>query len=194
MLFQMRELPAHHSSDHIRHPVIVAHFLMLIPSGIFSRLGRPFPDLVSSLFTVCQQHSARRSGDDFISVKTDAIIFTKCSCLSSFVSCSHRLSRIFHDNCIVFFTHLLNLIHLTGCSIEVCNDHQFHFWIDLKCFLQRNWIHIPGITLRINKYRNTAFIHHRIDRCGKCHIGTEHSFPFQRAMSNLWLAIQIHSC
>ena len=72
----------------------------------------------------------------------------------------------------------------------MCHNNQFHFRIDLKGFLQRCRIHVPGIIFRIDKYRYTTFIYHGIDSSVKGHIRAEHPVLTQGTPAGFGSAIE----
>ena len=73
------------------------------------------------------------------------------------------------------FANLLNALDIAAEAIQLCADNQLYIRIHLESLFQSHRIHIPGITLCINKNRNTAFINNRIQRSIKGHIAAENT-------------------
>ena len=64
VFIQIRYLSTDDTGNDIRHAVVEADLLMLIPGGRFAALGRPLANLVGIFQTVGQEHAAGGAGDD----------------------------------------------------------------------------------------------------------------------------------
>ena len=129
MFFQMRHLSSDYSCNNITHSIIVADLFMLIPWCCFSGLGRPFSYFFCCFFIICQQHTTRRSGNDFVSVKRNCIILSKSPCLQTFIGCSHGLCCILYNNRSMLFANISQFVYFSRCSIKMCNNYYFYIWI-----------------------------------------------------------------
>ena len=98
--------------------------------------------------------------------------------------------RVLDDQSAVRVRNAAQLVNLSGCPVQVRDDDQPHFRVDLKGFFQRFRIHVPGIGFGVNIDRLSAFIRHRIDSRVKGHVTAEDLLPLQSAVSDLRLAVQ----
>ena len=108
-----------------------------------------------------------------------------------FVCSSQRLSSIFNEYRAMFVTNGTNLIHFSGCTIQMYQHHHLDLRIQLKSLLQGHWIHIPGVALGVDKYRLTTLVHHWVDRSAKSHIRAKHLIT---GLHTRQLHTQVESC
>ena len=112
VFIQIRNLPSNHSSDDITHPVVIANLLVLIPWSSLAALSRPFPNLVSVLFTIRQEQATCRTCDHLITIEADAAIIPEQAGLnratltkfprqsrirSDGIGCAKTLRSVFHN-------------------------------------------------------------------------------------------------
>ena len=70
------------------------------------------------------------------------------------------------------------------------SDYQLDLRVNLKGLLQSNWVHVPGVPLGVDEHGNTALVDHRVQRRIEGHVGTEHTTPFHRAVTDGRLAVE----
>ena len=191
---QEGNLAPDHPGDQVRHAVIVADFLVLIPGRGFPALGGPFPNLVSVLLAVGQEHAARRSGNNLVAVERNAVVVADGAGFNptslQLVLCAQGFRRVLYDQGAVGVRDLSDLVHFPGRTVEVCQHDQFHFRIPPESFLQRVRIHVPGIPFRVDEHGFSVLIGHGVHRGVKRHVRAENPVPGQSALIRLCPAVQ----
>ena len=112
---------------------------MLIPRGGLTALGGPFTNLVCVIDVVCQKHAAGTASDDLVAVERDAIIVAERTGFHplavQLILCSERFGCILDDQGVMRLCDSLNLLDLTGRSVQMCNDDQANIGIEFERFL-----------------------------------------------------------
>ena len=149
---------------------------------------------MSIFCTVCEEHSSCRTCDYLVSVKRNNAVITKKSRLLSLVCCSERFSRILNNKRIMCTAYSLDSVHLSGSSVEMCDNYKFNIGIYLKSSFQSFGIHVPGIFFGIDKYCFSALIGNGIYSSIKCNIRTEYFLSFKCSVSRSWLTVKSFTC
>lgn len=132
----------------------------------------------------------QRSLEDVIPISRQNAGIPKHASLYTFICRPERFCCILHNQRIMRIGDRFDFIHLSGCTVQISNHDEPHIRINLERLLQRHRIHIPGVTLRIDEHRNTAFVVDPIHGCAERHVRTEHTLSFKRSMFNLRLNIE----
>ena len=189
MFFQIWNLTTHNSGNHIAHAVVVTQLLMLIPRSCFPALGWPLAYLLGICLGIGEEHSAGRTGNDLVSIETDAAVIAKAAGFFSFICSTQGFRCILNDHSSVGSCYLLDFINLARSSIQMRYYNHLDIRVYFKRLFQCHRVHIPGVTLGINKNRNTALINHRVHRGIESDIGTENFLIAQRSFSKFRLTI-----
>ena len=173
VLLQIRQLAADDARNDIRHAVIVARLLVLIPCGGFTRLRGPFPRLLGGGLVVGQQHAARRARDDLIAVEGNGVVSAERACLATFVGGTEALGGVLYQDGMVFFADGENLVEARRCAVEVRQNDDLRLRMELEGLFERDGIHVPRLALRVDEDRRGLFIDDRIDGRREGHVGAE---------------------
>ncbi len=85
----------------------------------------------------------------------------------------------------------LDLFHLAGCAVEVCNDDEFCVRIDLEGLFEGFRAHIPGVALGVDEDSLAVLVGDRVDAGVKCAVRAEHAVALEGAFIGACLAIEL---
>ena len=194
VIFEIVILTSDHTCNYVAHTVIISDFFVLIPRGIFTRLGGPFTGFICRFKIIGQKASARGSGDYLISVIADCRIISERTALLSVDGCSHCFCGIFDQKRSVSFTDFFYNIYASRESVQLGIDNKLYVRIHLKRFFKCVGIHIPRLCFGVNENGNTSLIYNGIQRSGERHIRTKYAFSLQSAVTDRGLSVKNLTC
>lgn len=173
VFIQMGVLSPDYSGNDIAHAVVVAQFFVLVPGCIFPGLGGPFAHFVCCGQVFGEEHAAGGASDDFIAIEADDIVIAETSGGFAFIGGAQRFCGIFDKDGVVFVTDGFDVVDFCRDTVEMGNDDNFDFWINLESLFQGDGVHVPGVVLGINKDGLSPFIDDGVDGGGEGHVGAE---------------------
>lgn len=191
VLLEVRDLAADDAGDDVRHAVVVADFLMLVPRGRLAGLGAPFADLFRVLLAVREEHAARAARDDLVAVEADAVPAAKRTGLLAFVRGAEGLRRVLEDHGAVALTDGAELVDLARRAVEVRDDDDLDLRIEREGFFEGHRVHVPRVGLRVDEDGLAVLVGDRVDRRVKRHVRAEHAMPLHSALADPWLAVEV---
>ena len=93
--------------------------------------------------------------------------------MNALIGGTQRLGGIFNKNSSVCIANGPKLIDLTGRTVKMCRHNDLSSRVQLKCLLQGNGVHVPGIALSIDKYRDATLIYNWVHRSVERHIAAK---------------------
>ena len=174
VLLQIRNLAADDARDDVRHAVVVAWLLVLIPRRGVAGLRGPFPRLFGGELVVGQQHAARRARDDLVAVEGDGVELAERACLAALVGRAEALGGVLYERRAVLFADGENLVEARRRAVEIRENDDLRLRMELERHLQCDGIHVPRLPLRVDEDGGALFIDDRIDGRRERHVGTKH--------------------
>ena len=173
VLLQIGDLAADDARDDVRHAVVVAGLLVLVPRRGLAGLCGPLARLPGGGPVVSQEHPAGRARDDLVAVEGDGVEFAEGPRLATPVGRAEALGGVLYQRRAVFFADGKNLIESARRAIEVREHNDLRFWMEFEGLFQRDGIHVPCLALRVDEDRRGLFIDDRIDGRRERHVGAE---------------------
>ena len=166
-------LSAANSGAHVAKSVIVADCLVVVVRPLLAGLCGIEFHAVGFLFGVAHQCAATRSGDNLVSVETQASVVAEGSAFLAFVFRTESLGGVFYDRNAVFVGYCADFIHLSRHAIEINWDYCFWIMSSLLLavynrFFQRVRRHVPCVGLAVDKHRVGALVFYWVGACGEC--------------------------
>ena len=174
VLLQIGDLAADNARDHIRHAVVVAGLLVLIPRRGFARLRGPFPRLLRGVSIIREKHPARRARDDLVAVEGDGVEFAERARLAALVGRAEALGGVLYQRRAVLFADGEDLVELVRRAVEVRENDDLRLRMEFEGLLQGDGIHVPRLALRVDEHGRGLFVHDGIDGRRERHVGAKH--------------------
>ena len=173
VLLQIGDLAADDARDDVRHAVVVAGLLVLVPRRGLAGLRGPFPRLLGGGLVVRQQHAARRARDDLVAVEGDGVVFAEGPRLAASVGRAEALGGVLYQDGMVLFADGEDLVEPRRRAVEVREHDHLRLRMEPERFLERDGIHVPRLPLRVDEDGRRLFIDDGIDGRREGHVGAE---------------------
>ena len=147
---------------------------MLVPRRVLARLRRQLQGVPGIRLRPAQQHTAAGSGNDLVAVERQPAEFTERAALLAVVCRTQRLGSVLDQGNAVLTADGSDLVQLGGVAVQMHCDDRFGRAVQLERAAKRGGIHVPRLTLRVDKYRLCTAICHGIGRRGEGQALTEH--------------------
>ena len=156
MVVNHRHLAAADAGAYVAHAVIVADMLVLIIWIALAGLGSVEKYLVLVLLIVADERSPTRRGDHLIAVEGKHAVFAKRAEHLPVEARAESFGSILDHGYAVSVGDLHYSVDSVGHAVEGHGDDGLR---SLACFryavldrlLEEVWVHVPGLTLRVNE-------------------------------------------
>ena len=149
MLLQVGQLTTDNPGNDVGHAVVVAQLFVLVPRSVLARLRGPLASTVSFFLGVAEDAAAGAAGHDLVAVEANDAPIAQAARGLALVGGTEGLGCVLDDHGIVRVADGADLGHLCRGAVEVHEDHDLNFGVQLEGHLERFRIHVPGVTLGV---------------------------------------------